>query len=220
MPTHRVNKGETLAKIAMYFYGDPTQWKTIYAANDKIIKNPNQIQVGQVLSIPSSCDRQRSMMTNEEQLRCPEKGVTYPIEFEVLELLVGATALLKGLFKAGVKVLSKKATHASADDVFKAVINPKTGRKEYPHSPYLDKSRHPKEVMEEINTKIAQEIKNVDPHKIGRQNAEIQRIHDEFIKTGKWPLKNPQMGEYHSSLPDAGLIQARKAYLDALNLHR
>lgn len=220
MERYTVQKGDTLAKIAMHYYGDPTEWRRIYKANRSSIKNPNVILVGQRLDIPTEmdCRKQRSMMSPPEQLRCPEEGLSYPIEFEVLELLVGATALLKGLLKAGVRVFSKKAAK-NADDVFKSVVNSKTGKKEWPNSPY-GKDKDPKEMMETINKQIRKDMENVDPRKIGRQNAEIERIHKEFIETGKWPLKHKNLGDYHMSTPGPRLMKARQEFLKALKEHK
>ena len=48
-----VQKGDTLSKIAKKAYGDHTDYPKIFTANPEIIKNPNQIFVGQRLRIPS-----------------------------------------------------------------------------------------------------------------------------------------------------------------------
>ena len=226
MEKYVVQKGDTLGKIAMYFFGDPTDWRKIFNANKATIKNPDMIMPGQVLTVPIAVEcgqnKQRSMMSHYEQLQCPEEGLSYPIEFEIMELLVGATALLKGLFKAGAKVFTKQAAKKS-DDLLKTVVNPKTGKKEWPNSPYRDKTRDPREIRDEINKKIESDMADAARNgnkTIGKQNAEIQKIHDEFIKTGKWPLKRKDLGEYHMSTPDKGLMKARENYLKALKEHQ
>ena len=48
-----VQKGDTLSKIAKRAYGNHNAYPKIFAANPEIIKNPNQIFVGQRLRIPS-----------------------------------------------------------------------------------------------------------------------------------------------------------------------
>lgn len=48
---YTVQAGDTLSKIAKRFYGRSEDWRKIYAANKDIIKNPNLIRVGQVLTI-------------------------------------------------------------------------------------------------------------------------------------------------------------------------
>lgn len=48
--TYTVKKGDTLSGIASKFYGDASQWQKIATANG--IKNPNALQIGQVLVIP------------------------------------------------------------------------------------------------------------------------------------------------------------------------
>jgi hypothetical protein len=48
-----VQKGDTLSTIAKEAYGDHSNYKKILVANPEIIKNPNQIFIGQRLRIPS-----------------------------------------------------------------------------------------------------------------------------------------------------------------------
>ncbi|CAA6806977.1 MAG: Unknown protein [uncultured Sulfurovum sp.] len=48
-----VQKGDTLSKIAKKAYGDYNDYPKIFSANPEIIKNPDQIFVGQRLRIPS-----------------------------------------------------------------------------------------------------------------------------------------------------------------------
>jgi nucleoid-associated protein YgaU len=51
---YTVVAGDTLSKIAKHFYGDASKWKQIWEANKAQIKNPDLIQIGQVLSIPKT----------------------------------------------------------------------------------------------------------------------------------------------------------------------
>ena len=51
--TYTVVKGDTLWGIARQFYGDGSAYKRIAAAKSAIIKNPNLIYPGQVLTIPA-----------------------------------------------------------------------------------------------------------------------------------------------------------------------
>ena len=51
---YRVQKGDTLARIAEKYYGDRTAWKRIYQANRNQLANPDALRVGQVLKIPSA----------------------------------------------------------------------------------------------------------------------------------------------------------------------
>lgn len=50
--TYTVVKGDCLWSIAKKYYGNGAQYKKIYEANKDKIKNPNLINVGQVLTIP------------------------------------------------------------------------------------------------------------------------------------------------------------------------
>ena len=50
--TYTVKSGDSLSKIAKQIYGDANKWRTIYQANRDLIKNPDLIHPGQVLTIP------------------------------------------------------------------------------------------------------------------------------------------------------------------------
>jgi nucleoid-associated protein YgaU len=49
---YTVKSGDTLSKIAKYIYGDANAYPRIFEANKDILKNPDQIQVGQKLKLP------------------------------------------------------------------------------------------------------------------------------------------------------------------------
>jgi nucleoid-associated protein YgaU len=50
--TYTVKSGDTLSKISQQFYGDAGQYQRIFEANRDKLKDPDKIQVGQVLTIP------------------------------------------------------------------------------------------------------------------------------------------------------------------------
>jgi hypothetical protein len=50
--TYKVQHGDTLWSISKHYYHNGALWPRIYHANTKLIKNPNRIQVGWVLTIP------------------------------------------------------------------------------------------------------------------------------------------------------------------------
>jgi len=49
-----VRKGDTLYALARRFYSDHRKWRVIYEANKATMSDPNQIRVGQTLTIPSA----------------------------------------------------------------------------------------------------------------------------------------------------------------------
>ena len=51
--SYTVQGGDTLSKIAKQHYGDAGQWRKIFEANRGTISDPDKIQVGQQLTIPS-----------------------------------------------------------------------------------------------------------------------------------------------------------------------
>jgi nucleoid-associated protein YgaU len=51
--SYTVQKGDTLSKISKQFYGDANKYKKIFDANRDQLKDPDKIQPGQVLRIPT-----------------------------------------------------------------------------------------------------------------------------------------------------------------------
>jgi nucleoid-associated protein YgaU len=51
--TYTVKSGDTLSKISMQFYGSANEYMRIYYANRDTLSDPDKIQVGQQLIIPS-----------------------------------------------------------------------------------------------------------------------------------------------------------------------
>jgi nucleoid-associated protein YgaU len=52
--TYTVQKGDTLSKISKQVYGDAGQYMKIFSANRDQLSDPDKIQVGQVLKIPTA----------------------------------------------------------------------------------------------------------------------------------------------------------------------
>jgi nucleoid-associated protein YgaU len=50
--SYTVQKGDTLSKISKQYYGDANKYMKIFEANKDKLKDPDKIQVGQVLVIP------------------------------------------------------------------------------------------------------------------------------------------------------------------------
>ena len=51
--TYTVVKGDTLSAISLKYYGDANLYMKIYEANRGLLKDPDKIYPGQVLTIPS-----------------------------------------------------------------------------------------------------------------------------------------------------------------------
>jgi LysM repeat protein len=49
---YTVRPGDTLSSIAQRFYGDPARWTWLLQANGSVVKNPDVIFAGEVLSVP------------------------------------------------------------------------------------------------------------------------------------------------------------------------
>lgn len=52
--TYTVKSGDCLWRIAQRIYGDGSKWPVIYKANTHILKDPNVLQIGQVLNTPAA----------------------------------------------------------------------------------------------------------------------------------------------------------------------
>lgn len=57
--SYRVEKDDTLQKIAKKFYGVYGQWTVIYEANRDVLKNPNFVKPGIVLKIPPAAEEKK-----------------------------------------------------------------------------------------------------------------------------------------------------------------
>ena len=51
--TYTIAAGDSLSKIAKHFYGEAHKWRQIFDANRDILDDPDEIQPGQTLKIPS-----------------------------------------------------------------------------------------------------------------------------------------------------------------------
>lgn len=49
-----VKQGDNLWRISVQAYGDGYQWMNVYRANKDLIKNPNKIEIGMKLALPSA----------------------------------------------------------------------------------------------------------------------------------------------------------------------
>ncbi|MDM3848976.1 MAG: LysM peptidoglycan-binding domain-containing protein [Aphanizomenon gracile PMC627.10] len=57
LATYTVKSGDTLSSIAGKFCSTSTDWQLIVAVNPELQKRENQLDIDQVLKIPSSCER-------------------------------------------------------------------------------------------------------------------------------------------------------------------
>lgn len=64
--TYTVKRGDTLWAIAKKYYGSGAKYPTIYEANKDKIKDPNLIQIGWVLKIPSTASASNTSATKKK----------------------------------------------------------------------------------------------------------------------------------------------------------
>jgi ABC-type nitrate/sulfonate/bicarbonate transport system substrate-binding protein/LysM repeat protein len=54
---YTIKAGDTLSKLGEKYYGSQWEWEKIYRANRQTIKNPNNLLIGQKITIPRTGDR-------------------------------------------------------------------------------------------------------------------------------------------------------------------
>lgn len=103
---YTVRPGDTLSSIAQRFYGNPADWRGLYQANRSVIRNPNVIDPGEVLSVPY-------------QLPASSSGTSAPAGSTVLT----TSASLSGTLScAGLEELWEQAGGSDAQAVMAASI--------------------------------------------------------------------------------------------------
>jgi murein DD-endopeptidase MepM/ murein hydrolase activator NlpD len=75
---YRVHKGETLSSIARKFYNGEAKWTKIYELNKALIKNPNNLTVGQLLFIPLYVDVSKKVKSSKIVEETKAQVVTIP----------------------------------------------------------------------------------------------------------------------------------------------
>jgi LysM repeat protein len=126
--TYRVRSGDTLSGIAKRFYGNPAHWTWIYAANRSKIHNPNNIFVGEKLTIPYHKPTGTAAYT-------PRHGKKQ----QSTVLTSSAKKLSGNLSCSGLEALWKAAGGASGSAFIAAEIAmAESGGRQYAHSPTND----------------------------------------------------------------------------------
>jgi LysM repeat protein len=126
--TYRVRSGDTLSGIAKRFYHNPARWTWIYAANRSKIHNPNNIFVGEKLTIPYHAPTGTAAYTPRHAKK-PQSTV----------LTSSAKKLSGNLGCSGLEALWKAAGGAPGSAFIAAEIAmAESGGRQYAHSPTND----------------------------------------------------------------------------------
>ncbi len=124
--TYTVRSGESLSQIAERFYGSSAHWTWIYDANKSKIPNPDDIYVGESLTIPYSAPISTSSYTPKH---AKAKAT----------VLTSATSLSGTLGCAGLEQLWEAAGGSSAEAFMAAEIAmAESGGRQYALSPTND----------------------------------------------------------------------------------
>ena len=127
--TYTVRSGDTLSSIAQRFYNDPGRWRWIYDANRSTISNPDQIYVGERLSIPHTAPSTSSYIPRHAKGQ--GGGGT---------VLTSSSQRLSGTLGCkGLEALWEKAGgRASSAFIAAEIAMAESGGQQYAHSPTND----------------------------------------------------------------------------------
>ncbi len=123
--TYTVRSGDTLSAIAARFYHNSADWTWIYAANKSKISDPNNIYVGETLTIPYSR---------------PTGTASYTPRHAKATVLTSSSSRLSGtLGCAGLEALWESAGGSHAEAFIAAEIAmAESGGRQYAYSPTND----------------------------------------------------------------------------------
>lgn len=66
---HKISRGETLRTIAIYYYGDPSEWYKIFLVNREKLLQSKTLIIGQKIKIPLSRKRLNEILAAREKQR-------------------------------------------------------------------------------------------------------------------------------------------------------
>lgn len=69
---YTVREGDTLYGLAKEFYGDGSKWNLIYEANKSLVKNPEELQVAAVITIPRQSERRAAVSDRKGDVKSNE----------------------------------------------------------------------------------------------------------------------------------------------------
>jgi LysM repeat protein len=125
--TYTVRSGDSLSQISERYYGSPEHWQWIYDANRSKISNPNDIFVGESLTIPYSAPSTSSYTPKHAKPR-PKATV-----------LTSSTSLSGNLSCSGLEKLWEQAGGSSGEAFMAAEIAmAESGGRQYALSPTND----------------------------------------------------------------------------------
>jgi len=125
--SYTVRSGDSLSQIAERFYGNPAHWQWIYQANRSKISNPNEIFVGETLTIPASAPSTSSYAPRHAK---PKPKAT---------VLTSTTSLSGNLSCSGLEKLWEQAGGSSGEAFMAAEIAmAESGGRQYAYSPTND----------------------------------------------------------------------------------
>jgi LysM repeat protein len=126
--TYTVHSGDSLSTISERYYGNTADWRWIYEANRSKISNPNDIYVGESLTIPYSAPAATASYTAKHAKAKPKAAV-----------LTSSTSLSGTLGCSGLEELWEDAGGAHAEAFTAAEIAmAESGGRQYALSPTDD----------------------------------------------------------------------------------
>jgi LysM repeat protein len=127
--TYTVRSGDSLSQISERYYGNSAHWQWIYEANKSKIYNPNDIYVGESLTIPYSAPRSAPSTSSYTPKHAKPKST----------VLTSSTSLSGTLSCSGLEKLWEQAGGSSGEAFMAAEIAmAESGGRQYALSPTND----------------------------------------------------------------------------------
>lgn len=103
---HQVNKGESLWRLAAKHYNNPLYWPYIYRANQRVLTNPNNIEVNMKLVIPGLQNSPDNLSDRDRQAIA--KGYYLVYEYHIREGNNQAKDYLIGARRFDSRIIARK----------------------------------------------------------------------------------------------------------------
>lgn len=109
--TYIIQRGDTLWRLAARYYGSGRYWQRIFQANMDILRNPNRLRIGQVITIFLDSTDSSPAQPDTETAETETTGNTYTVQsgdslWRIASRVYGQGRLWRQIFEANRDVIS------------------------------------------------------------------------------------------------------------------